>query len=295
MIFSIVCFFLLKNPSLAPGDHTFEITHQGAKRSYLVHVPPALDPKTPATVILAFHGFAMPAPLMPGFTGLSRLADTQRFLAVYPFGAGTPPRWSVGSRQFSPTDDVGFVAALLDDLAARTPIDPKRVYATGMSNGGMMCYRLAAELSDRIAAIAPVGGTMTIPPAPDRTARPVPVLHFHGTKDRFVPYNGPDAQTPKFLPFHSVDQTIAAWVQANGCPDTPTRTTIPDRHEDDTSVEQVIYAPGRAGAEVILYRIEGGGHTWPGHTPASRFLGPSTREIDASQLLWEFFQKHPMK
>ena len=112
-------------------------------------------------------------------------------------------------------DDVKFVGSLLDDLATVVNVDPKRVYATGMSNGGMMCYRLAAELSDRIAAIVPVAGTMAIDEA--KPKRPVPVMHFHGTADRIVPFGGPRNGTPKFLTFKSVKETIKIWGEINGC------------------------------------------------------------------------------
>jgi polyhydroxybutyrate depolymerase len=172
-------------------------------------------------------------------------------------------------------------------------VDPKRVYATGMSNGGMMCYRLAAELSDRIAAIAPVAGTMAIDNY--NPQRPVPVMHFHGKADNMVPFAGPSGRTPKFLGFKSVDDTITVVAKANGCPEEPRTEELPDKAGDGTTVTKKTYGPGKDGAEVVLFVIEGGGHTWPGQQPPVGFIGKSTKNISANDMIWEFFEKHPMK
>jgi polyhydroxybutyrate depolymerase len=183
---------------LTPGNHTRTVEVAGRKRTYQVHVPRSYDAKKPAPVVLIFHGAGTNGPIMSLFCGLDAKADAAGFLAVYPNGTGpndTTLYWNAGDlRRFrSQADDVAFVAALLDDLARAANVDTRRVYATGMSTGGMMAYRLAAELSDRIAAIAPVGGTLAL--AKCSPKRPVPVLHFHGTADRFVPFDGPDPKT----------------------------------------------------------------------------------------------------
>jgi polyhydroxybutyrate depolymerase len=157
----------------------------------------------------------------------------------------------------------------------------------------MMVYRLAAELSDRIAAIAPVSGTLCVEqPNPKR---PVPVIHFHGAADTIVPFNGPNGRTPRFLKFQSVDSTVRTWAKLDGCPEEPKITKLPDTAKDGTTVTRKVYGPGKEGAEVVLYVIEGGGHTWPGQEPMVGFLGKSTKNISANDLIWEFFQKHPMK
>ena len=157
----------------------------------------------------------------------------------------------------------------------------------------MLCHRLAAELSDRIAAIAPVSGTMAIEAC--RPHRPVPVLHFHGTKDGIVLFDGPDDRTPKDVKFLSVDDSARAWAKANRCPETPSVAVLPDCVDDGTTVTVKTYGPGKDGSEVVVYVIEGGGHTWPGRQPRLTLLGKSTREISANDLIWEFFQKHPRK
>jgi polyhydroxybutyrate depolymerase len=188
-------------------------------------------------------------------------------------------------------DDVAFIRKLLDDLGSVAKVDPRRVYATGLSNGGMMCYRLAAELSDRIAAIAPVAGTMAIEKANPK--RPVPVLHFHGTDDAIVPFDGVHQGTPKFIHFKSVEDSIRTWVKIDGCDEKPEVADLPHR-ADDMLVERKTYGHCKEGAEVVLVVIRGGGHTWPGQEPPVAFLGKSTKNISADDLIWEFFQKHPM-
>ena len=284
---------------LGAGDFERCVEVGDAARSYLVHVPPSYDSRKPTPVVLNFHGAWTDAAIQVRFSGLNVKADQAGFVVVYPNGTGSGRMrfWNSGMIRFrtenSRIDDVAFAAKLLDDLGRVLTIDPHRVYATGMSNGGMMCYRLAAELSDRIAAIAPVGGTMSI----DRAApkRPVPVLHFHGTADTMVPFNGPEDKVQKFLNFQSVDASIRTWVKLDGCPEEPQVRRLPDLAHDGTTVVRKTYGPGREQSEVVLIVIENGGHTWPGQEPAVKFLGKSTKQISANDLIWEFFQKHPMR
>ena len=215
--------------ALSPGDHVRQLKIGGQTRSYLLHIPPQASPMKPTPVVLAFHGAATNANFMMNFSGLSRKSDEAGFVVVYPNGTGFGwfLTFNAGGLPDSATrpNDVAFIAAVLDDLATVVRVDPKRVYATGHSNGAMLCYRLAAELSDRIAAIAPVAGTMAIADA--KPIRPVSVLHFHGTADRFVPFKGPDTGTPRFMTFKSVEASVALWAKLDGCPDKPEITTIP--------------------------------------------------------------------
>jgi polyhydroxybutyrate depolymerase len=171
-------------------------------------------------------------------------------------------------------------------------VDSRRVYATGFSNGGFMCYQLAGQIPDRIAAIAPVSGAMVADQPPPQ--RPVPVIHFHGTADRFVRYEGPGHTIPRLVRFRAVEDTVQLWAQAAGCAQAPTVTDLPRTPVDATSVRRTHYGPGAGGAEVVLYSIIGGGHTWPGRQPRMTWLlGKSTRQISANDLMWEFFQRHP--
>ena len=283
---------------LAAGDYRRTLLVGGRARSYLVHVPPSYDPERPAPVVLAFHGAMMTGRMMVQFTGLNAKADEAGFIAVYPNGTGVEVAlfWnaSAEAKPGGAPDDVAFTAAVLDDLATVAAVDPKRVYAAGMSNGGMMCHRLAAELSDRIAAVAPVTGTLAIPRV--RPGRPVPVIHFHGTADAIVPFAGPRGRTPRTMRFLSVPATVDAWVEANGCPPEPVVTPYPDADPaDGTTVTRKAYGPGRDAAEVVLIEVRGGGHTWPGRKPPFEFLGHSTMDVSANDLLWAFFERHPMR
>ncbi|MFO0806393.1 MAG: hypothetical protein U0791_25090 [Gemmataceae bacterium] len=155
-----------------------------------------------------------------------------------------------------------------------------------------MAYRLAAELSDRIAAVAVVAGT----PANSigRPNRPVSVLHFHGTRDEYIPFTGGKGAKSIFgTDYRPVVDSIREWANANGCDDTPTIDILAEGG-DGMKVTRSTYSGGRDGAEVALVVIEGGGHTWPGRKSAAAVLGRSTQAISANDLMWEFFQKHPM-
>lgn len=238
---------------------------------------------------------------MVRFSGMSEKADEAGFVAVYPSGSGRLEKVLTfnggncyGYAQLQKIDDVAFTRALLDDLAKALPIDEKRIFATGMSNGGIISYRLASELSERIAAIAPVGGPMGTETCQPK--RPVPVMHFHGTDDKFAPFKGGKGEDSLTgTPFYSVEHSINAWVKANGCDEKPTETELPDKVDDGTRVTRKAWANGREGSEVVLFEIQGGGHTWPGRLAAVKFLGTSTRDINANDLMLEFFQKHPRK
>ena len=275
------------------------LTVGGLKRTYHVHVPPGHDPHKPAPVVLALHGATMNGPLMAWFSGLDDKADQAGFLTVYPNGTGR--RWSYfwnagnccGSAVREGVDDVAFIDAVLDDLAGAYRLDTRRVFATGMSNGAMMAYRLASELSGRIAAIAPVAGTMATEGC--RPRRPVPVLHFHGTQDEYVPFaGGKGSKSISGIQHQSVEHSIRAWVRANGCREEPTTEMLPDRARDGTTVAIETHGGGRDGAEVVLAVIKGGGHTWPGREPRTKVLGRATRNVSANDLLWDFFERHPM-
>jgi polyhydroxybutyrate depolymerase len=286
-------------PPLQPGNHSRTIEVGGLKRTYHVHVPPSYDPKKPTPVVLALHGAGMNGTMMKVFTGLDKKADEAGFIVVYPDGTGVGGLflvWNAGSfgnLGGKNVNDVAFMAALLDDLAKIANVDAKRVCAAGMSNGAMMAYRLAAELSERIAAIAPVAGTMVISKCEPK--RPVSVIHFHGTKDALVPFGSSERKGGRAGPFRSVDGSVEAWVKANGCKAEPETTVVADGKEDGLKVTRKVYGGGKDDAEVTLYVIDGGGHTWPGTNAFPGFLGGTTLRISANDLMWDFFRKHPIK
>ena len=288
---------------LTPGDYTRSVQADGRDRSYLVHVPPQYDPKKSIPVVLALHGAWTNGRVMEMYSGLNRTADSKGFVVVYPNGTGPSDatlfwnsgRWPARTGR-EPPNDVAFMRRLLDDLGTVIDIDPKRIYATGISNGGMMCHRLAAEMSDCIAAIAPVSGTLCF--SDPKPQRPVPVLEFHGTADKIVSYDGKPTPTAEFLGYKSVDETVGIWAKFDGCPDKPKTETLPDKAHDGTTLQIKTYGPGKDASEVVLVEITGGGHTWPGATsigPTERLLGKTNHAISANEMIWEFFQRHPLK
>jgi polyhydroxybutyrate depolymerase len=291
--------------SVKPGDSIRRLTIGGLERSYLVHVPPQYDGSKPTPVVLAFHGGLSNSEQMARFCGLSDKADEAGFICVYPNGTGrlsAALTWNGGNccgfAKQNEIDDDAFVRAVLSDLNEVATIDRKRVFATGMSNGAIFTYRLAAEMAVQIAAIAPVAGAMGTETC--NPTRPVSVIHFHGTDDDFCPFEGGRGRKSVSGTNHyPVEHTIEAWIAADGCPAEPAVDRLgaeAGRSEgEEHCVIRKTYGPGRDGAEVILYVIDGGGHTWPGRHPRLFFLGKSTRIISANDLMWDFFQRHPMK
>jgi len=299
-LYALILMTVLGADPLGPGDHNRTITVGNLNRNYLVHIPAKYDSKKPMPVVLAFHGGGANADNMVAFSGLNRKSDDAGFIVVYPSGTGRLDKILTfnsgnccGYAMNNKIDDVEFTRKLLDDLAKFVNIDRKRVFATGMSNGGIMSYLLASELSDRIAAIAPVGGPMGTDTC--KPNRPVSVIHFHGTADEHAPFKGGKGKGPSGTEFYSVEHSIQAWVKANGCEKEPVVTKLPDRAKDGTRITRNTYGSGKDGAEVVLIEIEAGGHTWPGQVPRLKALGKSTKNISANDLMWEFFEKHPMK
>ena len=298
MVFTLLLVHVLGNDPLGAGEHTRTLTIGEQKRTYLVNVPKNYNPGRPTPVVLALHGAAMNGAMMVWFSGLNKTSEEGGFIVVYPSGTGSGAflTWNAGGFKGrmaqDRADDVAFVGKLLDDLGAVVNIDSKRVYACGMSNGGMMCYRLAAELSDRIAAIAPVAGTIAI--AESNPKRPVPVIHFHGSKDNIVPFEMTKGKSPSFMRLKGVEESIQTWVKLDGCETVP-KTDILSKDNDEMKVTRKTYGGGKEGTEVVLVVIENGGHTWPGQQPPVSFIGKSVKAVSANDLMWAFFQKHPLK
>ncbi len=273
-------------------------------RTYVLFVPDGSGPpggRLPLVVML--HGGGVPAELMGLYSRFHEIAAREHFAVAYPHGTGG--WWNDGrmidGRGETDADDVGFIRALVADIGENvTPLDRRRIFAAGISNGGFMSLRLACEAADLFSAIAPVSATM-----PDelgarcRPAKPVSVLIINGTADHLVPYVGGHARTMFSLrgAIWSTKRTIAFWVRHNGCLDPPAMRVLPDLDPTDGShVIETDYR-GCAGAPVKLLRIEGGGHTWPGGVegiPAA-MIGTTNRDIDASETIWNFFNAAPAR
>jgi polyhydroxybutyrate depolymerase len=297
---------LAGNSGQAPGDHVFALRHDNLQRSYLVHVPPSYSGERPVPVILVFHGGGDDVYGQVKQSGMTETSDREGFLAVFPQGTGTTAAGKVvgtwnagrccGSAKAQNIDDVGFVNALLDDLGTRFSIDTDRMYATGISNGALFTYRLACEIPDRIAAVAPVAGQDAFDDC--RPSRPVSVIHFHGTADPAALYAG--GRCGGRLPGDpgwscvSVPDYIGRWVSLGSCSGNPVITFR------NNSATCRTYGNCSGGAEMTLCTIEGGGHTWPG----GRYLrderwwkeavGNISYDISANDMIWDFFTRHPL-
>lgn len=268
-----------------PLDATWTLTSGGLERAFDVHVPASYDPARPAPVVFDFHGYTSNKEQQAFLSRMNEASDAHGFVAVHPQGTGASPSWNAGAccgtAVTEGVNDVGFVDAMLEALETRLCVDPARVYATGFSNGGFLSHRLACERAHRFAAIAPVAGVLGIEDC--APSRPVPVLHFHGTLDSLVPYEGNPSNG-----FPSVADTFAGWAARDGCEGPPTVTFA----QGDTTCET--HAACEGGAEVTLCTVTGGGHTWPGGVPIPG-LGHTTTEIVATDAMWAFFDRHPLE
>lgn len=263
----------------------------GLERSWLVHLPSPMPAGRALPLLLVLHGGGGRARGIAEHTRFDRLADREGFVVVYP--AGIRGRWNDGrGLSGAPHDDVAFIRAVLDSVARETRIDPARIYATGISNGAMFAHRLACDLPGRFAAIAPVAGALPAALAPTCAgAEPVSVLAIQGTEDRLVPYDGGGVARVRGAVL-SARESLAHWARRAGCGalEAGRRT---DRVSDGTALVHLAHA-GCASGAVELYEVRGGGHTWPGGPRVTaRLLGRTTRELDATRAIWDFFAAHP--
>jgi len=290
-----------------PGDFGRKIECQELTRFYKFHVPTSYESDEAIPVVLCFHGGGGYPGAVRYQTDFDEIADDGRFIVVYPAGHHNIWKdrllfWNDGRTAkndptFNDIDDVGFVSMLLDDLATFFNIDENRTYATGISNGAMMCYRLAAELPDRIATIAPVGAQRAVGEYEQMPSRPISIIHFHGIMDEWAPYYGGSPPSSFFKTDFKqpVPETIQSWISYNECPSEPSDTY---RIGNATCVR---YGPGLNNTEVVLWTLEDGGHTWPGGEKVKSeedYLGvgtgPINQDISAMELIWEFFEQHLM-
>jgi polyhydroxybutyrate depolymerase len=301
-------------PIYGAGDYDFTVFSKGGKRSYIVHVPSSYNELEPMSVVLNFHGLGGNAEGQRDITYMNDASDAHGFIAVYPRGKGLisldspKPKmgfWNVGEgpkgkflegEERNAVDDVSFVDGLLNDLEAKFNVDKSRVYATGLSNGGIFSNLLACKLSSRIAAIAPVAGPFWSFPQDCSPEHPVSVIYFHGTEDQHTPYAGGIGacfvgEGKKGTDFIPAQDTVNIWVQKNDCPAKP-RVTY-----KKGNATCVTYGPCDGGSEVVFCTLNGAGHTWPGGKEFTLKCGPGpvNRDISANDAMWDFFQKHPLK
>jgi polyhydroxybutyrate depolymerase len=275
----------------------------GLRRSFRVHVPSGYTDSQTFPLIVVIHGAFSTAKEMEKHRGFSELADREGFLVVYPEGFGLLgflQHWNsghcCGKALESNLDDVGFIARVIDDVCARFKVDRSRIYMAGNSNGGMLTYRFAAEISDVPAAIAVVAGAIGGKPSGEQAewriphpGRSVPLIVFHGLSDRAVPYAGGRSLRKRHdRTFVAVGESVAFWVQNNDCVPTPRRQSL---YGGRVMLES--WSGCIADGEVMLYSIERWDHVWPGKYFTRRLDDQdSFRGFDAAELIWEFFKRH---
>lgn len=267
----------------------------GNTRRYLLYVPKTYQPSKPTPLVISLHPAAAWPALERDVSGWNHLADEHGFIVVYPAGSGailgTFTRganvWPMGPSSLP--RDVKFISDLIDKLEARYNIDPARVYADGMSNGGGMAFALSCKLSSRIAAIGAVAAAQTLSWDRCGNAKPVPTIAFHGSEDKFAPYQGGKSPLAPDL-FPSIPDWAAHVAQRNRCKEGPSKSQV------TANVRRRAYMNCAGNADVVLYTIEGGGHAWPGGKPLPKWLvGRTTRQINATRLMWAFFVQHPLR
>lgn len=281
------------------GDYKRTLVVTALKRTYRVHLPSSYDHSDRLPVVIALHGGGGNGKKMAKLSGLSRQADESGFIVVYPNAIGRNWNDGRGVEKYrshrEDIDDVGFISTLIDALTVEFNIDRARVYVTGASNGALMANRLACEIADRIAAIAPVIGAMPANIVSNcKPVLPMPVLMINGTEDALVPWSGGYVTFGRktYGRILSVPESVSFWVRHNGCERRSRTLEHPDVDANDkTRVYSERYEHCRNGASVLLYRIEGGGHTWPqGHKYLPRFLiGRTSQDLDANHVIWDFF------
>lgn len=269
-----------KDSNLKAGLNECVIRSGDINRPYLLYIPVRYDFKIRAPLIILFHGTPSNAKQMIAVSGMDKLSEEIGFVVAapegiyeYSWGAG----WNTTNNDPEGVNDIVFTKDLIEEISANVYIDSKRIYATGYSAGAMMSSHIACELSDIFAAIAPVAGLKCeIDCAPTRS---VPIIAFHGTSDRVLLYQ-------------SAEDAASTWAHKNGCGKIPKKIKISD------TITQISYDGCTDNAEVVLYRIDKDGHTWP-DSPLAEDLemighGKTTKALNASRVMWDFFVSHPL-
>ncbi len=276
------------------GTQTVTIPDAGESNEVRLYVPQSAAGKTMVPMVMVLHGGAGWATQIEHMADMNPVADANGFLVAYPNGTKSwiGYTWNAGDccgmAMKKNTDHIAFFRTFIDTMVREHGVDPARVYATGISNGGIMSHRLACDLSDKIAAVAPIAGALMVECRP---RRPVSVMIFHGTADKGLPAAGGSnpGHGARNDVFPSLAQSIQAWVKTDRCPAEGKETYRKGE------VKCTTYGPCDQGTEVTYCKIEGGGHTWPGGEPDfEKKLGHMTRDISASAAMWEFFSRHPL-
>ncbi len=288
---SLLCLLLLTAFCYAPscfGQETINGTleHDNLQRDYILYVPASYTGDAPVPLLFNFHGYGSNATEQMFYGDFRMIAEAEGFLIVHPEGTediAQTTHFNVGWGGSS-VDDVGFTETLIDAIAAEYNIDSKRIYSTGMSNGGYISYHLACNLGDKIAAIASVTGSMSQFTFNNcNPEHPTPILQIHGTMDETVPYNGGTFAEP-------IEDVVQYWVNYNNCTSPPRVTQLPDLDPtDESTVEHIVYEGGNNGVNTEFFKITGGGHTWAG---AAFDFSITNYDINASEEVWSFLSRY---
>ncbi len=294
MRFAVAAFTMLA--ALSPAacmaqsqDLSGEIVVGAQTRMYLLHLPPSSGQGV-SPLVINLHGGGGLASGAARITHFDQIADRNHFVVVYPQGVNR--HWADGRTGGPPSasDDVQFISALISKLGREDHIDPRRIYATGLSNGAIFSERLGCELSARIAAIAPVAGPLPVDIVNAcRPATPPAVLLIHGTADPLVPYGG--GRTAGGGDVASVQDTLTRWAALNRCAGPAQRSSMSEN--DGMPVDLSTFSRCANRREVELIEVENGGHTWPGgeqYLPPF-IIGRTSQAFDASETIWEFFRR----
>lgn len=299
MIALIVFFSMIYLSSAQIKTHS--LIHEGIQRDYLLYVPDSYQAEIPTPLLFALHGGGGTSQNMIRLTEnrFNILADEQGYIVVYPQGLGN--HWNDGRTDLgrhSDTDDIGFFSALIDKLSLQYNIDPKRIFSTGISNGALMSYRLACELSDKITGVAPVAGNLSAELAAScQASHAINMMIILGADDPQMPYEGGqvDVLGVERGEVFSAQETLNFWRDAFHCSDTIISYDYPNRAPlDGTQVSEIRYPDCDESRTLVLVTIQGGGHTWAGgwqYFPRL-LVGNTSRDINATDLIWEFFRIH---
>jgi polyhydroxybutyrate depolymerase len=280
-----------------------DIRINGFRRTYLVHIPSGYKPETPLPLVVVIHGAFDTAEGMEKISRFSQLADREGFMVLYPNGMGLLgflQHWNAGhccgKAAGDNLDDVGFVAATIEDVCSRFKVDRDRIYMAGFSNGGMLTYRFAAERGDLLAAAAPMAASIGGKPSEDlpewripEPVRPIPLIVFHGLSDDDVPYEGGASRhRGGTRTYRSVEESVQFWVARNGCsPQTVSKEL------NGGGVLLKLWMDCKDDADVALYLIRAWGHVWPGnYFTAALAEDDPLRNFDAAEIIWDFFKLH---
>jgi polyhydroxybutyrate depolymerase len=281
ILIHLCLFIVLINTTRAQTTIEGSFIWDGTERTYRLYIPASYDPSSEAPLLFNLHGYGSNNMEQEVYGDFRPIADTANFIIAHPNGTvDFTGNRSWNTFGFSTVDDVGFLSALIDTISASFNIDPERIYSTGMSNGGFMSYDLACFLSDRIAAVASVTGSMILSRFEICDPQhPMPVMQIHGTADATVPYNGNQFFAP-------IDTLVNYWVNFNNCNPVPEIIEVPDIDPDDgCTAEQHIYSGGENGSSVEFFKVLGGGHSWPG---APFNINITNMDFSASVEIWRF-------